>query len=164
LTRLIAASDADFTGLIDNLLSGGSQVSGFSVANGGIETAEVLLMLQGLANNVRQDFSPAAWLILENDHIVGMCSLISAPDADGAIAVGYGIAAGYRGKGICKRAIAKLAEWARSHPQISAITAETALTNGPSQGVLLQNGFEKCGERHDPEDGALFCWRLDTHR
>ncbi len=160
MTRLIAASDADFTALIDNLLSGDSQVCGFSVANGGIETAEVLLMLKGLANNVRQDFSPAAWLILENDHIVGMCSLISAPDADGAIAVGYGIAAGYRGKGICKRAIAVLADWARNQPHLSVITAETAISNGPSQGVLMQNGFVKSGERHDNEDGELYCWQL----
>jgi RimJ/RimL family protein N-acetyltransferase len=159
LTRLVEATDADFAALI-----AGEMPGGVAVADGGIESNDVLEMLRALANDVARQFSPASWLIIDDGCIVGMCSLLTAPDSDRSISIGYGIASAYRGQGIGKRAIAALTEWARSHPQISAITAETAMTNGPSQGVLLQNGFEKCGERHDPEDGALICWRLDTHR
>jgi RimJ/RimL family protein N-acetyltransferase len=153
LTRLIEASDADFVALL-----AGQSPGTHPVAEGGIESNEVLQMLQNLASAVRQDFSPAAWLIIDDGNIVGMCSLLSAPTVDGSVSIGYGIAPAYRGKGIGKRAIAELVGWAKTRPEIRAITAETAIANGPSQGILIQNGFAKAGDRVDAEDGTLFCW------
>jgi RimJ/RimL family protein N-acetyltransferase len=157
LTYLIEASDAAFSSLLS-----GQSPAGYPIANGGIETSEVMQMLQSLAHSVRQDFSPAAWLIVDEERVVGLCSLLSAPDADGTVAIGYGIASACRGKGIGKRAIAALVEWARNNGQVMAIIAETAIDNGPSQGILSQNDFRKTGERYDIEDGMLFCWRLET--
>jgi RimJ/RimL family protein N-acetyltransferase len=157
LTYLLEASDASFAALLS-----GRSPTGHLIAEGGIETDEVMQMLQSLACSVRQDFSPAAWLIVDDERIIGMCSLLSAPDPDGTVAIGYGIAPAYRGKGIGKRAIAALVEWAQNQEKITAITAETATDNGPSQGILLHNGFRRNGERRDPEDGTLFCWRLET--
>lgn len=157
MTVLIEASDADFVALI-----AGQSPGRHPVVEGGIETGEVLLMLQGLASSVEQQFHPAAWLIIDEDRVVGMCSLLAAPTVDGSVPIGYGIANNYRGKGIGKRAIAALVDWACGDPRITAITAETAVGNGPSQGILIHNKFVKSGERHDEEDGALVCWRLDT--
>lgn len=119
-------------------------------------------MLRNLANSVRQGFKPAAWFIVDDNEIVGLCSLLNAPTVTGSVAIGYGIAPMYRGKGIGKRAIAALADWGRHDPQITSINAETATSNEPSQRILMRNDFIKVGERHDPEDGALICWRLDT--
>ena len=38
--------------------------------------------------------------------------------------------------------------------------AETSVENRASQRVLERNGFVRCGERVDPEDGVLVAWRL----
>lgn len=55
-------------------------------------------------------------------------------------------------------AIGSVVEWARAAPNVTAITAETALDNAASQRVLERNGFERVGERFDAEDGQLICW------
>ena len=153
--KLRAASDDDFTAMI-----AGFAPTGYRIANGGIESDVVLTMLRGLAQSVRSKFDPAAWMIVMDDEVVGLCSLLHAPDDAGQIAIGYGVAASRRGHGCCGAAIAQLAQWASGHPQIHAITAETATTNLPSQAVLSRNGFMQIGTRHDAEDGALICWRL----
>jgi RimJ/RimL family protein N-acetyltransferase len=152
---IIEATDADFNALIE-----GGLVAGYPVATGGIESAEVLGMLRGLANNVRANFSPAAWLILEDSVILGLCSLLAPPDKSGSAPIGYGIAPAYRGQGTGTKAIADIVIWARQNPAINALTAETAISNIPSQKILESNGFTRIGTRHDADDGDLYCWHL----
>jgi putative acetyltransferase len=53
-------------------------------------------------------------------------------------------------------------EWACADPRVTAVTAETSVHNHPSQRVLEHNGFLKVGERLDPEDGKLICWKRLT--
>jgi RimJ/RimL family protein N-acetyltransferase len=155
---LVAASNADF----DALIAGGAP-DGFLPAPGGIEAPAVLTMLQGLANAIRVAFDPAAWMIMRGDEVCGLCSLLHAPDADGRIAIGYGVAERYRGQGICSAAIKELANWAKGDPRIKSILAETSTTNLPSQCVLSNNGFVQTGTRIDDEDGALLCWSLSVN-
>jgi RimJ/RimL family protein N-acetyltransferase len=150
---IVEATIADFDALIR-----GADVNGCRVAAGGIETPEVLAMLKNLAANVGADFKPAAWMIVDHGIIIGLCSLLTPPDAAGVIAIGYGIDTQYRGQGHGTRAIHDIADWARRHHSISAITAETASDNYPSQQILRNNGFIKSGERHDAQDGDLYCW------
>jgi RimJ/RimL family protein N-acetyltransferase len=154
---LIAATDDDFASLLDE-----SPRRGLAPPPGGLETPPVLLMLRALARTVRAEFSPAAWLIVEDDEIVGLCSLKHAPDADGAVEIGYGVAASRRGRGLAQRAVAEVLAWARSDFRIRAVTAETSVDNGPSQRVLERNGFARVGERTDSEDGNLVCWRASV--
>ena len=153
--RLIPASDVDFAELI-----AGRAPAGYRLADGGIESADILSMLRRLAQSLRNAFEPAAWMIIDGDEIVGLCSLLHTPDAEGKIAIGYGIAASCRGRGHCGAAIGALVKWATVHPQLCAIVAETAITNLPSQAVLIRNGFVQTGTRDDAEDGALYCWEL----
>ena len=47
-----------------------------------IAPVEVLHMLAGVALRVRETFSPASWLIVENNEVVGMCS-VTRPPSDG---------------------------------------------------------------------------------
>jgi RimJ/RimL family protein N-acetyltransferase len=116
-------------------------------------------MLRELANHIRPQFAPAAWLIVENEEIVGLCSLTRVP-SDGVIDIGYGIAPSRQGRGHAKDAVAAIVEWARAEPRVTAVTAETSVQNLPSQRVLERNGFLRVGERTDTEDGDLICWKV----
>lgn len=152
---LLEADDESFASLIS-----GDSIAGFSVAEGGLESAETLSMLRALAADIRARFSPAAWLIVEAGEVVGLCSLLAAPSAEGVANIGYGVAKSRRGRGIAKRAVADLISWARGVPAITAISAETAVANTASQRVLEQNGGVRFGERLDPGDGELYCWTI----
>jgi RimJ/RimL family protein N-acetyltransferase len=153
--QLIAASSADF----DALIAGGGP-NGFMLAPGGVETPDILKMLQGIANSIRTNFDPVAWMIVRDNEVCGLCSLLIPPDTGGRITIGYGVAEQYRGQGICSAAIAQLVDWAKGHASIMVIQAETSTTNLPSQRVLSNNGFVQTGTRTDDEDGSLLCWKL----
>ena len=159
MTTILEADDNDFEALI-----AGRACQGYDIADGGIESVETLSMLKAFAASVRADFAPAAWLIAKDSKIVGMCSFIASPDSDGALPIGYGIAPCFRGQGIATEAIGAIIDWARRHPDLRRITAETAVSNRPSQRVLEHNGFVRTGERVDVEDGLLMCWARDVDR
>jgi RimJ/RimL family protein N-acetyltransferase len=133
----------------------------FKLADTAIAPPEVLQMLANVATKVRAAFSPASWLILEGDEVVGLCS-VTRPPADGVIDIGYGIAPSRQQRGIAGRAVAEVVSWAKLMPNVVALTAETSMTNVPSQRVLERNGFLKIGERIDEEDGRLICWRCSV--
>lgn len=150
---IVEASGDDFAALI-----AGRAPRALALPDTPIEAVEVLQMLAHLAARVRATFSPAAWLIVESGEIVGLCSVVRTP-ADGVIEIGYGIAPSRRGRGCAGRAVADLVAWARQTPGITALTADTAPENRASHQVLARNGFVQIGERIDPEDGRLICWR-----
>lgn len=152
---LIEASDAHFQDLLD-----GVAPTGLHIADGGIEGEAVLNMLRELAHSVRATFAPAAWLVVEHDVVVGLCSLLSAPDVKHGVAIGYGIAEAHRGRGHCTAAVRDIVLWAKLHPNVMCVTAETATDNLASQYVLTNNGFKNTGRRVDPEDGDLLTWQI----
>jgi RimJ/RimL family protein N-acetyltransferase len=152
---LIEATDADFAALID-----GNAPGRLKLPDGGLESPDVLRMLRDVARRVREDFSPAAWIIVEDEAVVGLCSLKNAPGADGVVEIGYGVAPTCRRRGVARRAVFDLLVWARSQTAIIAVTAETSTDNASSQGVLEANGFIQIGARVDDEDGDLVCWRI----
>jgi RimJ/RimL family protein N-acetyltransferase len=123
-----------------------------------IAPPDVLAMLAGLAATVRPSFSPAAWMILKYDRLVGLCSLLKPPEL-GELTIGYGVAPSEHGQGAATAAIAALLDWTRDDARVSAVSAETSKTNLASQRVLERNGFALVGERYDEEDGDLLCWR-----
>ena len=154
---LIEATDAHFAALI-----AGRAPDGLTLAEGGVETPELLAMLRGLSAEVGESFEPNAWMIVEDGEVVGLCSLVRVPYVGGTVMIGYGVAASRRRRGIAGRAVADLVTWARSDHRVSIVTAETAIHNGPSQRVLEANGFARTGERTDEDDGELFCWRVSV--
>ena len=131
-----------------------------AVAEGGVEAPEVLTMLWDLSATIGPVFSPSAWLIVSGSVIVGLCSLVRAPTDEGVLMIGYGVAASARQQGIAGGAIAELLDWARSDQRVTAVMAETAIDNIPSQRVLEGNGFTLTGDRSDEEDGDLLTWHL----
>lgn len=153
---LISAEDTDFTALLS-----GEAPRGLVLPDSEIAPRGVLEMLRDLAARIRPHFAPAAWWIVDNGEVVGLCSLTHVPSA-GAIDIGYGVAPSRQGRGHARRAIADIVEWASSDPRVTAVTAETSVHNHASQRVLEHNGFMRVGERLDPEDGELICWRRLT--
>jgi len=133
----------------------------FDSADSPIAPIEVLQMLADVAARVRETFFPASWLIVENDEVVGMCS-VTRPPSGGVIDIGYGIAPTRQNRRIAGKAIGDIAAWARTSPEVRAITAETSTANLASQRVLERNGFVRVGERVDEDDGPLICWRCST--
>jgi RimJ/RimL family protein N-acetyltransferase len=154
---LIEADDFHFANLV-----AGTPLEVASLADGGLDAPDVLEMLRSLAHSVRQQFSPAAWLIVERGEVVGLCSLMNVPTADGVVQIGYGIAASRRNQGAAQRAIAEILCWARSEPRIKAVEAETSVHNIASQRVLERNGFVPVGKRTDVADGELICWQASV--
>lgn len=118
-------------------------------------------MLAGVAARVWAVSSPASWLIVENNEVVGLCS-ITRPPEQGVLDIGYGVASSRQGRGSAGRAIGEIVAWAKGSADVTAITADTSTTNLASQRVLERNGFVRMGERIDKEDGPLICWRCPT--
>ena len=101
-----------------------------------------------------------SWLMIDGGEVVGACGHKTAPDADGSVEIGYGVAETRRGRGHASGAVAAMVALAANDPRIGALTARTAVANTASQGVLSRNGFIRVGESVDPEDGQMIDWRL----
>jgi RimJ/RimL family protein N-acetyltransferase len=151
---IIPAEDGHFAALI-----AGTPLPGLGVVEGGIEAPDVLAMLRDLAATIRPQFAPAAWLIVHDFKIVGLCSLVAPPET-GTIHIGYGIAASRRRLGFASTGVQAVVAWARQDARVRLVAAETAVDNLPSQHVLEHCGFTRTGTRIDDEDGALICWSL----
>ena len=154
---IVEAEAGDFRALI-----AGQPPRGLALPEGEVAPLATLEMLGALAEKVRAAFAPAAWLMVEENEIVGLCSVIHAPTPEGVIEIGYGVAPCRQQRGAAGRAVADVVAWARSDARIGAITANTATANLFSQRTLERNGFQKVGARVDKEDGLLICWRIET--
>ena len=154
---IIEAESSDFQALI-----AGTAPRDLDLPNSEIAPPEILKMLHEVAEKVRPDFRPAAWLLVEHGEIVGLCSVVRDPGPNKIVEIGYGVAPTRRRRGAAGRAVADVVIWAKSNPQVHALAAETAPSNQHSQRALAMNGFQKTGERVDEEDGLLICWRIET--
>ncbi len=122
-----------------------------------VAPAPVLAMLADLAETIRAQFEPAAWLIVEGGEIVGLLSVVK-PYVPQRIEIGYGMASSRQNRGATGRAIGELLDWARTDPRLTVVAAETGDSNLASQRVLERNGFVCTGQRIDREDGPLLLW------
>lgn len=84
---IIELTPGDF----DALLKGTPPFNLRLVPDSAIAPAEVLEMLRRLAADIGAVFSPSAWMIVEEDEVVGLCSIVRTP-RHGNIRIGYGIA------------------------------------------------------------------------
>jgi len=153
---IVESTAADYAALLTNCAP-----RGYQLADSAIAPPEVIEMLANVAATVREHFTPASWLIVEDDEIVGLCS-ITRPPVEGVIDIGYGVAPSRQGRGAATRAIRDIVAWASTQPEVAGITAETSISNPASQRVLAANGFSRIGERLDEEDGQLICWHCPT--
>lgn len=87
---------------------------------------------------------------------VGGVGFLSAPDADGVVEVGYGLAESARGHGYATEALSAVIGWAAAHG-VTAVEAMTAPDNEASHRVLDRCGFVRAGEI-DADEGRLLRW------
>ncbi len=154
---IVAATAQDFAALI----AGEPPLPWRLPQGSAIAPPEVLSMLGGLADTIRADFDPTAWLIIDDGAVVGLMSLV-VPYAQRTIRIGYGVAPDFSGRGVATRAVAELLAWVRLDPRVDRVTAETSTSNIASQLVLTRNGFARIGTRFDEEDGDLIVWQALT--
>ena len=152
---IIEASDEDFAALIE-----GGAPRGLRLPDGPVEATPVLELLRALADKIRPNFTPNAWLLVERGELTGLLSITSIV-VPGEVRIGYGVAETRRNLGVATRGVSDLVAWANNEPRLSVLHAETAVDNRPSQRVLATNGFIQVGGRFDDEDGALLCWRRE---
>lgn len=153
---IVETNGADYAALLL-----GRAPRNFALADTDIAPPGILQMLADLAARIREDFTPASWLIVEAGEVVGLCS-VTRPPREGVIDIGYGVAPSRQGCGSASRAVRDIVAWAREDPRVQAITAETSPANLASQHVLANAGFARTGERLDDEDGRLLCWKCLT--
>lgn len=158
--KLIVATDRHFAWMLGEVPG----PKGLVLPPGGVETVETLRMLRDLAASLRRRGCRASWLVVAGPEVVGLASLLHAPDGDGQALFGYGIAASRRGLGYGQAMVAALLARARTNPTLRTLTAETRVDNLVSQWVLAKNGFIRLGSRIDPEDGVVAVWQRDVRR
>jgi RimJ/RimL family protein N-acetyltransferase len=151
---LIAASDAHFAWMLGEA----EAPDGLRLPPGRIDAPWVYKWLRRTLPTLG---GAGSWLMAADGEAVGLCSYKVPPNAEGAVEIGYGVAPERRRLGYATRAVALLIEAARLDPRVSAIVAETALANLPSQKVLTANGFADVGRSMDDDEGETIVWRLE---
>lgn len=87
---------------------------------------------------------PAA-VMAEPRELLGIAGYVGPPSAEGAVEIGYAIAAEYQRRGYATEAVRALLTQAFTHPEVTVVTATTYATLGPSIGVLRKTGFALVG-------------------
>ncbi len=90
-----------------------------------------------------------SWLVVVDGVVVGDCGWLGAPDGEGTVTLGYGLAAGSRRQGYGTEAVALLAAWAEQQPGVRLVTAEVLPGNEASLRLLARLGFSESGS-HPP--------------
>jgi RimJ/RimL family protein N-acetyltransferase len=160
-TRLIPATSAHF-----DWAMAGDESAPFADAlrlpPGGLGSPEVLAWAKRSAAIVEEAIhAPGGWMIVEGDEVIGMIGF-KGPPCRGVVEIGYGVVEGRRSRGHATRAVARVIIEAAACGL--DLRAETSVGNLASQLVLERNGFRRCGERVDAEDGVLVMWQRDHVR
>jgi [ribosomal protein S5]-alanine N-acetyltransferase len=92
--------------------------------------------------------------------LIGSCGYKGEPDADGCVEIGYEIRPSHREKGVATEAARALVENAFADASVRKVIAHTLAEEGASTHILTKIGFERVGQREDPEDGLLWRWEL----
>lgn len=153
---LIAAGPEQFAALIARRVPPGAN----ALAPSELAPVPVLEMLASLSARIAIDHIPNAWMIVDNGCVAGLLTLVSEP-ANRAVTIGYGVAESHRRRGLASNAVSEFLALVRHDDRVEAVLAETSTGNPASQHVLRVNGFTETGQRIDPEDGELICWRAD---
>jgi [ribosomal protein S5]-alanine N-acetyltransferase len=81
------------------------------------------------------------WLVAVGGEVVGECGWKNAPDRDGTVEIGYGLAAPARGAGTGTEAVALLVAWSEQQPGVRAVAADVLVGNESSRRLLRRLGF-----------------------
>ncbi len=102
----------------------------------------------------RQLLFDTIWIALDRElnQFVADAKFKGAPDEEQTVEIGYGTYPAFRQQGYMTELVGGLLAWAFQQPGLWRVTAETALGNTASEGVLLRNGFRLF------EQNEHVCW------
>lgn len=92
--------------------------------------------------------------------LIGNGGYKGKPDAEGMVEIGYAVAPGYEGRGLATEAARGMIDRAFEEPEVKMVDAHTLAEENASCGVLKKLGMKKIAEKHDPEDGDIWHWRV----
>ena len=121
--------------------------------------------LPGLRSSYRPGTPGSVWgtvlfVLDQPPTLVGLGGYKGGPSTEGVVEIGYAIAPAFRGRGLATSAVRQLIQRAFADPAIHAVDAHTLAHPNPSTRVLEKVGLQRIGEHEDPEDGAIWHWRL----
>jgi len=163
--RLVPLMRAD----LEELMAGGSAspaVRDVPLASGllgpPVERAIGIKLERMAAAPVHQQLWWTYWLIVVRAERrgAGLVGFKGAPNDAGEVEIGYGIAPGYRRRGLATEASARLVEWAFADPICQSVTA---WVEGPDSRAS-ERVLEKLGMRRVRQDECRRNWRLDAAR
>lgn len=84
----------------------------------------------------------AGWFVTLGGLVIGECATKGGPDPDGAVEIGYGLAAPWRGRGYGRELVAGLSAWLLDRSGVACVVvAEARADNLPSRRALERAGF-----------------------
>ncbi len=95
---------------------------------------------------------------LADQRLIGLCSFVGPPDAEGGVEISYGIAPEFEGQGYATEAARLLVDHAFANGRVQRVWAHTLPEGNASTRVLQKCGFKRCGELIDPVDGPVWRW------
>lgn len=114
------------------------------------------------------DEASSSWIVIPRDTLdaageppvaVGMIGTVGHPTPDGLQEIGYGMNPEVWGRGYATEAVGAVVEELLGRPDVSVVTADTAVGNVASQRVLEHNGFRQTGTDWSEDDGDLLVWQ-----
>jgi RimJ/RimL family protein N-acetyltransferase len=96
------------------------------------------------------------WLVLLGDVVIGECGTVGGLDDAGAIEVGYGLAAEYRGRGYGNELVGALSGWLMAQPGVEQVVAREVLADN----VASRRALENAGFLLEREEGGLTWYAL----
>jgi RimJ/RimL family protein N-acetyltransferase len=136
------------------LLAEGTHRGAYAWAEGypveGTLVASRMLLKQIHLQQRRSGFGMYQIIRRRDTTIIGDIGFHGAPNADGQVVVGFGLAPSARGQGYAAEALVALTRWALMQPDVRVVLADTTHDNAASQAVLSRAGF-----RHVRDDTEL---------
>jgi ribosomal-protein-alanine N-acetyltransferase len=135
---------------------------GLCVIDGYLEFPEALPYSLEL---LKSDTVPPEWLSYLFIHtadkaLIGLGGYVGAPDANGQVEIGYGIAPAYRGQGYATEAAQAMIDNAFAHTEVQTVIAHTLAEPNASSHVLTKCGLRVIDTIESAEDGKLWRWAI----
>lgn len=99
------------------------------------------------------------------NRLLGTGGFKGAPDADGAVEIGYSMLTSYREQGLATEGVMALLDWAYTHERVTSVVAHTRDDRDASHRVLEKAGFVQ-GETRCSDDAGhdVISWHHTPNR
>lgn len=165
--RLLAHTPSHLRALLDSAAAYERQF-GISVADGVREFLTGPDVSDSFLARLREAVPADSWrdgfgvVHLIDCCLIGFCSFVGSPDAEGVVEIGYGIAPGFENQGYATEAARLLVAQAFASGRVRRVRAHTLPERNASTRVLEKCGFQHCGELIDSVDGPVWRWEKQS--